>query len=248
MAPRLRGKGQITVEDARGEARDYRADHVIGNRRPTTRIASIAPDGEHIWTYFEALRPKLLPKSLLIIGSGAIGVEFASLYNDLGCKVTLVELASQILPVEDAEVSAAVRKSFEKRGIQIHTQTTVTQVQLTDTGVRCTLNNTGGEYSEDVERVLLAVGVQPNIEDLGLETLGVELDRGFIKTDAACRTNVFGLYAIGDVAGPPCLAHKASHEGVLCVETPPVSKAPTLSIATMCLVALMPGPRLPVWA
>lgn len=124
----------------------------------------------------------------------------------------------------------------------------VTQVQLTDTGVRCTLNNTGGEYSEDVERVLLAVGVQPNIEDLGLETLGVELDRGFIKTDAACRTNVFGLYAIGDVAGPPCLAHKASHEGVLCVETPPVSKAPTLSIATMCLVALMPGPRLPVWA
>lgn len=167
-------------------------------------MPGIAPDGEHIWTYFEALRPKLLPKSLLIIGSGAIGVEFASLYNDLGCKVTLVELASQILPVEDAEVSAAVRKSFEKRGIQIHTQTPVTQVQLTDIGVRCTLNNTGGEYSQDVERVLLAVGVQPNIEDLGLEALGVELDRGFIKTDAACRTNVFGLYAIGDVAGPPC--------------------------------------------
>ncbi len=118
----------------------------------------------------------------------------------------------------------------------------MTQVQLTDTGVRCTLNNTGGEYSEDVERVLLAVGVQPNIEDLGLETLGVELDRGFIKTDAACRTNVFGLYAIGDVAGPPCLAHKASHEGVLCVETRPVSKAPTLSIATMCRLHLCPAP------
>lgn len=217
---RLRGKGQITVEDARGEVRDYRADHVIlaTGARPRA-LPGIAPDGEHIWTYFEALRPKLLPKSLLIIGSGAIGVEFASLYNDLGCKVTLVELASQILPVEDAEVSAAVRKSFEKRGIQIHTQTLVTQVQLTDTGVRCTLNDTGGEYSQDVERVLLAVGVQPNIEDLGLEALGVELDRGFIKTDAACRTNVFGLYAIGDVAGPPCLAHKASHEGVICVET-----------------------------
>ena len=198
---RLRGKGQITVEDARGEARDYRADHVIlaTGARPRA-LPGIAPDGEHIWTYFEALRPKLLPKSLLIIGSGAIGVEFASLDNDLGCKVTLVELASQILPVEDAEVSAAVRKSFEKRGIQIHTQTLVTQVQLTDIGVRCTLNNTGGEYSQDVERVLLAVGVQPNIEDLGLEALGVELDRGFIKTDAACRTNVFGLYAIGDVA------------------------------------------------
>ncbi|MDU0910370.1 MAG: FAD-dependent oxidoreductase, partial [Klebsiella pneumoniae] len=154
-----------------------------------------------------------------IIGSGAIGVEFASLYNDLGCKVTLVELASQILPVEDAEVSAAVRKSFEKRGIQVHTQTQVTQVQLTDTGVRCTMKNTSAESFLEVERVLLAVGVQPNIEDLGLEALGVELDRGFIKTDAACRTNVFGLYAIGDVAGPPCLAHKASHEGVICIET-----------------------------
>ena len=173
---RLRGKGQITLrglvrtiapakgkiweEDASWQARDYRADHVIlaTGARPRA-LPGIAPDGEHIWTYFEALRPKLLPKSLLIIGSGAIGVEFASLYNDLGCKVTLVELASQILPVEDAEVSAAVRKSFEKRGIQIHTQTLVTQVQLTDTGVRCTLNNTGGEYSQDVERVLLAVGV-----------------------------------------------------------------------------------------
>ena len=157
---RLRGKGQITVEDARGEARDYRADHVIlaTGARPRA-LPGIAPDGEHIWTYFEALRPKLLPKSLLIIGSGAIGVEFASLYNDLGCKVTLVELASQILPVEDAEVSAAVRKSFEKRGIQVHTQTQVTQVQLTDTGVRCTMKNTSAESFLEVERVLLAVGV-----------------------------------------------------------------------------------------
>ena len=216
---RLRGKGQITVEDARGEARDYRADHVIlaTGARPRA-LPGIAPDGEHIWTYFEALRPKLLPKSLLIIGSGAIGVEFASLYNDLGCKVTLVELASQILPVEDAEVSAAVRKSFEKRGIQIHTQTLVTQVQLTDTGVRCTLNNTGGEYSQDVERVLLAVGVQPNIEDLGLETA-----RRVWRTRPATKA---------------CSALRPW----------PVSKAPTLSIATMCLVALMPGPRLPVWA
>ncbi len=124
----------------------------------------------------------------------------------------------------------------------------MTQVQLTDTGVRCTLNNTGGEYSQDVERVLLAVGVQPNIEDLGLETLGVELDRGFIKTDAACRTNVFGLYAIGDVAGRRVWRTRPATKACSALRPWPVSKAPTLSIATMCLVALMPGPRLPVWA
>ena len=217
---RLCGKGQITVVDTSGEARDYRADHVIlaTGARPRA-LPGVEPDGERIWTYFEALQPKRLPESLLIIGSGAIGVEFASLYNDLGSKVTLVEQASQILPVEDAEVSATVRKSFERRGIHVHTQTRVTQVQLTDTGVRCTLKNSSDEQILTVEHVLLATGVQPNVEGLGLEALGVELDRGFIKTDAACRTNVFGLYAIGDVAGPPCLAHKASHEGVICVET-----------------------------
>jgi dihydrolipoamide dehydrogenase len=182
-------------------------------------LPGVEPDGERIWTYFEALQPERLPESLLIIGSGAIGVEFASLYNDLGSNVTLVEQAAQILPVEDAEVSATVRKSFEKRGIHVHSQTLLTQVKRTDTGVRCTLKTTGAEQTLEVERVLLAAGVQPNVEGLGLEALGVELDRGFIKTDAACRTNVFGLYAIGDVAGPPCLAHKASHEGVICVET-----------------------------
>ena len=112
-----------------------------------------------------------------------------------------------------------MRKSFERRGIHVHCQTLLTQVQRTDTGVRCTLKTTGAEQTLEVERVLLAAGVQPNVEGLGLEALGVELDRGFIKTDAACRTNVFGLYAIGDVAGPPCLAHKASHEGAICVET-----------------------------
>ncbi|WP_201208230.1 dihydrolipoyl dehydrogenase [Klebsiella michiganensis] len=217
---RLRGKGQVTVADPRGEERDYRAGHVIlaTGARPRA-LPGVEPDGERIWTYFEALQPERLPESLLIIGSGAIGVEFASLYNDLGSNVTLVEQAAQILPVEDAEVSATVRKSFEKRGIHVHSQTLLTQVQRTDTGVRCTLKTTGAEQSLEVERVLLAAGVQPNVEGLGLEALGVELDRGFIKTDAACRTNVFGLYAIGDVAGPPCLAHKASHEGAICVET-----------------------------
>ncbi|MBH1930717.1 dihydrolipoyl dehydrogenase [Serratia rubidaea] len=219
-AARLRGKGQVTVVDAKGDENDYRADHVIlaTGARPRT-LPGIEPDGERIWTYFEALQPPKLPKSLLIIGSGAIGVEFASLYNDLGSAVTLVELAAQILPVEDAEVSAAVCKSFERRGIQVHTQTQVTQVQITAAGVRCTLQNAAAGQVLEAEYVLLAAGVQPNVEGLGLEALGVELERGFIKTDDACRTNVFGLYAIGDVAGPPCLAHKASHEGTICVET-----------------------------
>ena len=216
---RLRGKGQVTVANPQGEERDYRADHVIlaTGARPRA-LPGVEPDGERIWTYFEALQPERLPESLLIIGSGAIGVEFASLYNDLGSKVTLVEQAAQILPLEDAEVSATVRKSFERRGIHVHSQTLLTQVKRTDTGVRCALKTTGAEQTLEVERVLLAAGVQPNVEGLGLEALGVELDRGFIKTDAACRTNVFGLYAIGDVAGPPCLAHKASHEGMICVE------------------------------
>lgn len=217
---RLRDKGQIVVRDAEGGECDYRADHVIlaTGARPRS-LPGIEPDSARIWTYFDALLPKRLPKSLLIIGSGAIGVEFASLYNDLGCEVTLVELAGQILPVEDAEVSAVVQKSFERRGICVHTRTQVAAVQIVGEHVRCTLKSASGEQVQEVEHVLLAVGVQPNVEGMGLEALGVEFERGFIKIDAACRTNVFGLYAIGDVAGPPCLAHKASHEGVICVES-----------------------------
>lgn len=216
---RLEDKGLASVIDAEGGKRHIRADHIIlaTGARPRA-LPGITPDGEHIWTYFEALKPKRLPESLLIIGSGAIGVEFASLYRDLGCEVSLVELAGQILPVEDAEVSAVVRKSFEKRGIHIHINTQVTAVQVSSAGVQCTLQGPAGSQQVVAEHVLLAVGVQPNVEELGLEALGVELERGFIKTDQVCRTNLFGLYAIGDVAGPPCLAHKASHEGILCVE------------------------------
>ena len=216
---RLEDKGLVAVTDAEGDERKIRAAHIIlaTGARPRA-LPGITPDGERIWTYFEALKPRRLPKSLLIIGSGAIGVEFASLYRDLGSEVILVEVAGQILPAEDAEVSAVVRKSFENRGILIHTQTQVAIAQVSDVGVRCTLQSPNGVQELEVEHVLMAVGVQPNIENLGLEALRVELERGFIKIDEVCRTNVFGLYAIGDVAGPPCLAHKASHEGVLCVE------------------------------
>ena len=215
----LEGKGLAKVTDAEGNESSVQASHIIlaTGARPRA-LPGIKPDGYRIWTYFEALRPERLPKSLLIVGSGAIGIEFASLYHDLGCEVTVVELAGQVLPVEDAEVSSVVRKSFEKRGIHIHTQTQVTAAQVSSEGVRCSLQGPAGAQELEVEHVLLAVGVQPNVESLGLEALGVELERGFIKIDKFCRTNVFGLYAIGDVAGPPCLAHKASHEGILCVE------------------------------
>ncbi|TDD89214.1 dihydrolipoyl dehydrogenase [Saccharopolyspora karakumensis] len=207
---RLTGKGVVDVDGA-----EYRADHVIlaTGARPLP-VPGVIPDGDRVWTYFDALVPAELPKSLLIVGSGAIGVEFASLYADLGSEVTLVELAPQIMPAEDAEVADHVRTRFEKRGIRVHTSTSVSEIDVGTEGVTATLD--GDPIT--VDRVLVAAGVQANVEGLGLEELGVELDGGFVRTDQWCRTNVFGLYAIGDVAGAPCLAHKASHEGVLCVE------------------------------
>ncbi|KAA8996631.1 dihydrolipoyl dehydrogenase [Affinibrenneria salicis] len=214
---RLLDKGRVAVD---GEAAcELRAAHIIlaTGARPR-ELPGIEPDGETIWTYFDALRPAALPRSLLVIGSGAIGAEFASLYNDLGCQVTLVELADQIMPQEDGECAALVRQQFERRDIRIYTGSRVSAAEKREDGVHCRLVTPQGEQTLVVERVLCAAGVQPNSEDLGLEALGVERDRGFIRIDEFCRTNVFGLYAIGDVAGAPCLAHKASREGVLCVE------------------------------
>jgi len=216
---RLSGKGRMSVESG-GKTVEYRADHIIlaTGARPRP-LPGIEPDGDRIWTYFEAMVPRALPDSLLVIGSGAIGVEFSSLYNDLGVDVTLVEVLDQVLPVEDAEVSAFARQQFERRGIRVKTSTRVTSLDKTGNSVTCTLQGPdGSEETVTVERVILSVGIQGNIEDIGLEALGVETERSFIKTDAWCRTNVVGVYAIGDVAGPPCLAHKASHEGVICVE------------------------------
>ncbi|MEB3366527.1 dihydrolipoyl dehydrogenase [Saccharopolyspora mangrovi] len=207
---RLTGKGVVDVDGA-----EYRADHVIlaTGARPRP-VPGVIPDGDRVWTYFEALVPAELPKSLLVVGSGAIGVEFASLYADLGSEVTLVELAPQIMPAEDVEVADHVRTRFEKRGMRVRTSTSVSDIDVGPDAVTATLDGD----AITVDRVLVAAGVQGNVEGLGLEELGVELDGGFVRTDQWCRTNVFGLYAIGDVAGAPCLAHKASHEGVLCVE------------------------------
>jgi dihydrolipoamide dehydrogenase len=162
--------------------------------------------------------PDRMPKSLLVIGSGAIGIEFASFYRTLGADVTVIEVLPQILPVEDAEVAAFARKSFEKQGIKILTAAKVTKLDKKSDSVTATIDDGKGTQTLTVDRVISAVGVVGNVENLGLEKLGVKTDRGAIVIDGYCRTNVPGIYAIGDVAGPPMLAHKAEHEGVVCVE------------------------------
>jgi dihydrolipoamide dehydrogenase len=184
-------------------------------------LPGLEPDQKLIWTYFEAMVPERMPKSLLVVGSGAIGIEFASFYRTFGTEVTVVEVLPQILPVEDAEIAALARKAFEKQGIKIFTGSRVTQLDKTGPpdGVTATIDDgKGATKSFAAERVISAVGVTGNIENLGLEKLGVKTERGTIAIDGYCRTSVPGIYAIGDVAGPPLLAHKAEHEGVVCVE------------------------------
>ncbi len=198
----------------------YQAKHIIiaTGARPRV-LPGIEPDGKLIWTYFDAMKPEQFPKSLIVMGSGAIGIEFASFYATFGTEVTVVEVLPQIMPVEDAEIAAHARKRFEKAGIKILTSTKVTQVTKQANSVTCTLADEKGTQTVlSAERMISAVGVVGNIENLGLEQLGVKTDRGCIVIDGHGRTNVPGLYAIGDVAGPPMLAHKAEHEGVICVE------------------------------
>ncbi|GAA4828107.1 dihydrolipoyl dehydrogenase [Saccharopolyspora rosea] len=221
---RLVDKGVVRVvvesEDGLRAETEHRADHVIlaTGARPRP-VAGIEPDGKRIWTYFEALVPPELPKSLLVVGSGAIGVEFASLYRDLGSEVTLVEAAPRIMPAEDVDVCDHVRRAFTRRGIRVHTGASVAAVVATDDAVTAEITLPGGSAEHvSADRVLVAAGVQGNVADLGLDDVGVEVDGGFVRTDQWCRTTAFGVYAIGDVAGGPCLAHKAGHEAVLCVE------------------------------
>ncbi|MFL5115372.1 MAG: dihydrolipoyl dehydrogenase, partial [Microvirga sp.] len=198
----------------------YQAKHIIiaTGARPRV-LPGIEPDGKLIWTYFEAMVPKAMPKSLLVMGSGAIGMEFASFFRTMGAEVTVVELLPQILPVEDAEIAAFARKQFEKQGMKIMSGAKVTKLEKKTDSVTATIDDGKVNVSQiTVERVIAAVGVVGNVENLGLEKLGVKVDRGTIAIDGYCKTNVPGIYAIGDVAGPPMLAHKAEHEGVICVE------------------------------
>ena len=218
--------GKVTVKASKTAAPKgalgpdtYQAKHIIlaTGARPRV-LPGLEPDKKLIWTYFEAMLPERMPKSLLVVGSGAIGIEFASFYRNFGVEVTVVEILPQILPAEDAEISAFARKQFEKQGIKILTDTKVAKLEKKPDGVTATVEGKGGTQTLNVERVISAIGVVGNIENLGLEKVGVKTERGAIVVDALNRTSVPGIYAIGDVAGPPLLAHKAEHEGVICVE------------------------------
>jgi dihydrolipoamide dehydrogenase len=209
----------VTLKD--GGERALAARSVIlatGARARTFPDVGLEPDGQRVWTYREALVPSDCPKSLLVVGSGAIGIEFASFYRALGAEVTVIEALPRILPVEDEEVSAAAKKAFEKRKIAFRVGAKVTRLAKTAAGVALELEADGKTERLEAERAIVAVGIAANVENLGLEALGVKLDRGHVAVDAHGATNVAGLYAIGDVAGAPWLAHKAMHEGVHCAE------------------------------
>jgi dihydrolipoamide dehydrogenase len=212
------GKG-TPPKDSLGPG-SYQAKHIIVATGARPRVfPGLEPDQKLIWTYFEAMVPERVPKSLLVIGSGAIGIEFASFFRTLGSDVTVIEVLPQVLPVEDGEIAAFARKQFEKQGIKIFTGAKVTKLEKKSDSVVATYDDGKGKtVTAEFERVISAVGVVGNIEGLGLEKVGVKTDRGTIAIDGYGRTNVPGIYAIGDVAGPPMLAHKAEHEGVICVE------------------------------
>ncbi|MXV44255.1 dihydrolipoyl dehydrogenase [Saccharibacter sp. 17.LH.SD] len=209
----------VSVLKGGQETTRLQAPHVIlATGARARQLPGLETDGKLVWGAREAMTPDMLPKRLLVIGSGAIGVEFASFYRDMGCEVTIAEVADRILVAEDAEISMQARKAFEKRGIVIHTSAKVGSLQKGDDHVSTILETPKGTVELTVDRVICAVGITGNVENLGLEQTRAQVERGHIIVDEFCRTDEPGLYAIGDVAGAPWLAHKASHEGVLCVE------------------------------
>jgi len=216
----LKGGGKIAVAAKNGGPSEVSAKHIIlatGARART--LPGIEPDGKVIWTYKEAMVPEEMPKSLLVIGSGAIGIEFASFYHTMGADTTVVEIMDRIVPAEDEEISALARKTFEKQGMTIHTGAKVEKLDPGKNKVKATIQTADGKSEEhSFERVVLAIGITGNVEGIGLEDLGVKVERGHIAVDEWSYTGVENIYAIGDVTGPPWLAHKASHEGVICVE------------------------------
>jgi dihydrolipoamide dehydrogenase len=216
---RLAGKGRLTVAKDGNPVAELAAGHIVLATGARARaLPGLEPDGERVWTYKEAMVPAAIPKSLLVVGSGAIGIEFASFYHDMGAEVTVVEVLDRVLPVEDEEVSAFARKSFEKQGIKIHTGATVQALEHARDGVTARIEADGKSAELAVERVILAVGIVGNVEDTGLENTGVVVEKTHVVVDEWLRTGESGVYAIGDLVGPPWLAHKASHEGVICVE------------------------------
>ncbi|MDP9162851.1 MAG: dihydrolipoyl dehydrogenase [Pseudomonadota bacterium] len=203
-----------------GKATELEAKHIIVATGARARDLPFAKaDGKRIWTYRHAMTPPEMPTELLVIGSGAIGIEFASFYNDMGAKVTVVEMLDRIVPVEDPDVSDALHKSLTKQGMTIMTGAGVESITSDDKGIAARIKGADGKVAEQrFSHVIVAVGIVPNTENIGLEKLGITTDRGFLKTDPMCRTNVHGVWAIGDITAPPWLAHKASHEGVIAAE------------------------------
>ena len=213
------GAHRLAVAKDGKEVAELSAKNVILATGARARsLEGLEPDGKLVWTYKEAMVPEALPKSILVVGSGAIGMEFASFYRDLGAEVTVVEVLPRILPVEDEEISAFAHKAFETQGMTLHTGATLTAPKKGKSSVTATIEKGGATTELKVERVILAVGITGNVEEIGLEGSQVRVDKGHVVIDAWCATGEPGVFAIGDLAGPPWLAHKASHEGVACVE------------------------------
>ena len=214
----ITGQGSVVVKTSKGEEALTTKNIIIATGARARELAGLEADGDLVWTYKTALTPPRMPKKLLVIGSGAIGIEFASFYNTLGADTTVVEVMDRVLPVEDAEISDFAQKSFEKQGMKIRTKTKVKKLDRGVGSVTVHIEQNGKTTAEKFDTVISAVGIVGNVEDLGLEVLGVDVTNTHIATDSFCRTNVANVYAIGDVAGAPWLAHKASHEGVMVAE------------------------------
>lgn len=238
-AATLTAPGQVSVKTTKGEESLSAKHIIIATGARARELPGLEGDGDLVWTYKTALTPPRMPKKLLVIGSGAIGIEFANFYNTLGVDTTVVEVMDRVMPVEDAEISAFAQKAFEKQGMKIRTKTMVKQLDRGQGSVTAHIEQNGKVTTEVFDTVISAVGIVGNVEDLGLEALGVDVDRTHVKTDAYCRTAVAGVYAIGDVAGAPWLAHKASHEGVMVAEmiaggTPHPVKPESIAGCTYC--------------
>lgn len=214
----LAGPGKVSVKTEKGTEDLTAANIIIATGARARELPGLEADGDLVWSYKHALNPPHMPKKLLVIGSGAIGIEFASFYNTLGADTTVVEVMDRVLPVEDAEISAFAKKQFVKQGMKIREKTMVKQLDRGRGKVTAHIESGGKIEKQDFDTVISAVGIVGNVENLGLEEMGVKIDRTHVVTDEFCRTGVVGLYAIGDIAGAPWLAHKASHEGVMVAE------------------------------
>ena len=235
----LLAKGRVSVKSDKGEEELVARNIVLATGARARDLPGLEADGKRVWSYKHALQPKEMPKRLLVIGSGAIGIEFASFYNTLGADTTVVEVLDRVLPVEDAEISKFAKKAFVKQGMTIFEGAMVKQLDRGKNKVTAHIEVKGKVQKHDFDTVISAVGIVGNVEGLGLEALGVKIDRTHVVTDEYCRTGVDGLYAIGDIAGAPWLAHKASHEGVMVAEliagsTPHPVKPESIAGCTYC--------------